>query len=668
MAINKEDIKLYESQRLSDEGDGGGRATGHEVIDGQVNNLFRDISRIDRTVGDVSMRKVFIGVSTDNSDPYLGAHAVLTQAPEDERVGVVLFNTESQIDERDDARNRIESYVVPAVNTNWDFLGDQLVGQRSLLAFQREEHRQPEIGEVYRILNETNGDEQYVRIIKVEGTLETFTYNLNEQSNSSGSNYVDFIRRRLTLGISAPLKVTFPGGVAAPGGPVSQEGGSVSRIQTTQIADASRYYGLQRLSEQAETGALTVKVGSVYGEIVPSARSESPLINQRGVYTARTMRAVSNNNRSVSLSFGLIGGNQSRAYLQTGAVPRTVTLSVSGGTYKDKGNGEFGHTSGSNAFDRITIDYESGQIDAYKTTGSYTSSASASYRPGAVLTGDMVSTEAEITIQNRGFNYTFDLGSKGANPTARDGGSDRIAGAQSGPEPGTLIVSYLALGKWYDIVDAGNGKLEGAGTGTVDYATGAALATLQALPDPDSALIIAYKLQTDDEVTIHQGSVTPGQFEMRHLTEKVGLRPGSISIEYLVGGTIKTITDNGLGALQGDGIGTVYYADGVLSIVPDTFEGVSPDNGTSISLSYEEGAVTNTTISGIPDGAGLLVGTIPGAPLLPGSVSLEWLVEREGGDFEEGTNFDYTLSRTAYDNGNGNWQGKHQRHRRLPDR
>ena len=62
MAINKENIKLYESQRLSDEGDGGGRTTGHEVIDGQVNNLFRDISRIDRTVGDVSMRKVFVGV------------------------------------------------------------------------------------------------------------------------------------------------------------------------------------------------------------------------------------------------------------------------------------------------------------------------------------------------------------------------------------------------------------------------------------------------------------------------------------------------------------------------------------------------------------------------------------------------------------------------------
>ncbi len=98
--------------------------------------------------------------------------------------------------------------MVPAVDTNWHLLGNQLVGQRSLLAIQREEHRLPEIGEVYRLLNEATGDEQYVRIISVEGRIETFTYAVSSDS------YVDFERRRLQLGLSAPLKVTFPGGVA----------------------------------------------------------------------------------------------------------------------------------------------------------------------------------------------------------------------------------------------------------------------------------------------------------------------------------------------------------------------------------------------------------------------------------------------------------------------
>ena len=52
MAINNNDVKLFESQRLSDEEDGGGRVTGRKVINGNVNNLFQDISRIDCTVGD----------------------------------------------------------------------------------------------------------------------------------------------------------------------------------------------------------------------------------------------------------------------------------------------------------------------------------------------------------------------------------------------------------------------------------------------------------------------------------------------------------------------------------------------------------------------------------------------------------------------------------------
>ncbi len=68
MTINKDDIKGYSSRRLTDEGDGGGRATGNLVVDGEVNNLFRDISRIDRTVGDVSMRKVCVGVVLFNID------------------------------------------------------------------------------------------------------------------------------------------------------------------------------------------------------------------------------------------------------------------------------------------------------------------------------------------------------------------------------------------------------------------------------------------------------------------------------------------------------------------------------------------------------------------------------------------------------------------------
>ncbi|USE36940.1 hypothetical protein [Endozoicomonas sp. SCSIO W0465] len=68
MAITNSNGKLFESQRLTDEENGDGRVTGNEVIDGNINNLFQDISRIDRTIGDVALRKAFIGISTDNND------------------------------------------------------------------------------------------------------------------------------------------------------------------------------------------------------------------------------------------------------------------------------------------------------------------------------------------------------------------------------------------------------------------------------------------------------------------------------------------------------------------------------------------------------------------------------------------------------------------------
>ena len=54
MAIHNNIVKLFQSQRLTDEEDGGGRAMGNEVIDDIVNNLFPDIARIDRTAGDVA--------------------------------------------------------------------------------------------------------------------------------------------------------------------------------------------------------------------------------------------------------------------------------------------------------------------------------------------------------------------------------------------------------------------------------------------------------------------------------------------------------------------------------------------------------------------------------------------------------------------------------------
>ncbi|MGO0307493.1 hypothetical protein ACTL6P_12945 [Endozoicomonas acroporae] len=87
----------------------------------------------------------------------------------------MLFNTDSQTDERLDARDRIESYVVPGIKASWELVGDQLEGQRAVVGYQREEWAVPEIGEVYKLVTPNELISQFIRITSVSHSIETFT-------------------------------------------------------------------------------------------------------------------------------------------------------------------------------------------------------------------------------------------------------------------------------------------------------------------------------------------------------------------------------------------------------------------------------------------------------------------------------------------------------------
>ncbi|MGE4417779.1 MAG: hypothetical protein AB7D26_11115, partial [Marinobacterium sp.] len=103
MTILSTDIKLMASERLTDNEDGGGHMSAVEIQDGVVNNLFPDISRLDRTYGRVNLRKLYLAVRTANRDIYYGSHAIITDPPDDPRVSVVMFTTGSYTDERTNA-------------------------------------------------------------------------------------------------------------------------------------------------------------------------------------------------------------------------------------------------------------------------------------------------------------------------------------------------------------------------------------------------------------------------------------------------------------------------------------------------------------------------------------------------------------------------------------
>ena len=68
MTIATTDIKLRTPERLTDLADGGGRQTSGTIVDGQLNNLFQDTSRLDRVTGRVSLRKGYMHVDPGTRD------------------------------------------------------------------------------------------------------------------------------------------------------------------------------------------------------------------------------------------------------------------------------------------------------------------------------------------------------------------------------------------------------------------------------------------------------------------------------------------------------------------------------------------------------------------------------------------------------------------------
>lgn len=638
MAINKDDVKLLKSQRLTDESDGGGRATGVAVVSGEVNNVFPDISRLDRTTGRISLRKLFAGVMTTNDDRYLGAHGIVTQRPADPRVSVLLFNTGSQTDVRSNARNAIESYVTPATPAAFELLGTQLQGQRAIAGVQREEQRIPEIGEVFQLSN--GASSQYVRITDVSSRMETFTWEY------TAGNFVNFDRRRLDLSISAPLLSSFPGGQVTPAGTTSNsiDQQPKARVLSTQVADAARYFGISPLAEAVAQGALSLRVQSVYSQLVPSTTKESALVDLLGGYQ-RQLYLPAGPARTIAPIFATSSTvGESRTFLGTGCAPGTLTLTANGGVFGDDRKGGVRYVSGSNWITAGTIDYQTGEITLTRSGTSWTGTASATYQPGAAATGDTVTGEVEVTLGNRGYVYTLNL-------------SDAI------PRPGTLSVSFMALGRWYELRDLGDGLLTGPGAGTISFATGSVSLTLSALPDVGSSLVFSFISAADNAITQRTGGSIVPKLEVRFQLPHTGIMPGSVAISYTAG-TARTLADDGHGNLSGTGgTGSISYAsgEGVLLLA------ATPSAG--ISYSYEQGSVTDTPLSVASDGSGMTSFTIPGAPFKPGSVRIDWLTTQrqaapainwdviESGNALPVYDGQRDVARSASDNGTGGWQG-----------
>ena len=603
MTILEADIKLLASERMSDASDGGGRRTAIAIPDGVAGNVFPKISRVDSVYGRVNLRKVYGHVATPNLDVYAGAHFIITDAPNNDRIHVTAFSTASDFDTRVGARDRIESYVIAGPISRLTLYGRQLLGSQAVLAYQRPTEPLPEIGDVYALSNEagvTTINQQFVRISDVSAEVRTFT--------DEGGEFQTMV---VTIKISAPLRYEFYG----PATPVRISGSSSStgRIRSTTVADAARYFGIMPLAAAAPSGALDFAVTSVYAPLVPSTQRETPLslVSVAGAqmlrdcavaplldvaaagphsvgspynpetktYTVRGLRAIKKG--SLRLRFRFAG------YVFSGSG------FLSDWFYED-GSGQL--VSGSTAQITVvsgTVDYESGSmtsvIDTLHVSGDL--QIEMEYIPAVGVSQPAHTKAIPITLATRGTVYAIPL--------------------LPIPAPGTLLLDYRALGKWYRLRDDGNGELVGGdaqyGTGTIDYANGAATVTLGALPDVGSSIILSWGSPVHYE--IRTADTGAGPFQEFTLTN-LPIKAGTFTCAFLANGVTYNITSDEAGVLSGGGAtGTVDQLTGAVRI---NYATRLPDFDSTLNIGYTSFVINPVQPAGtVPPTPG---GVTPGGP------------------------------------------------------
>lgn len=584
------DIKLFRSERLTDNPDGGGLATSTVVVDGEVNNVFDDISRIDRVNGDLSLRKVFALADGANTDLYSGLHAIVAAPPLDPRVSAVIFRTRrtgstqyAWGDERADAQAAVERYLDESVITRMVPYDRQLEGQLTVLVYQRPELALPEIGEVYALKDEAAGATEFVRVADIDHQVETFT-------DING----DYRVRVITLTITQPLSREFPG--SQPNRFFNVDTNK-SVLRRTIASDAARYKGVVRLAEDANVGDLTIKVESVFAQLVPAASSEVGVTDASPAGAEAVLEASEEEYGTPPASMDLVAASGIQLPVAA-AFPVRLQWST-GGVYQEQEDGTFLYVSGAPepgsyrvAPDRMSV--------IFTGANSGTRTVRAFYRPAVVLGRSGFSWQVPVQIQNRGYVYVGTL--------------------RPPPEPGSTAIQFRALGRWYTLQDDGTGALvgdSGAGTGLVNFTTGSFNVSLGALPDVGSSVLANWAGSSEFE--IRAGDVEIAVPAVRLTLDAGNCEPGSLGLAWESGGVPKAATDDGNGNLTGDGTGRVIYSTGEIVLYPTLL----PDSASTLTATYDAGTTTEELFTPSKTGSDLVL-LLAGAPLREGSLQVQY--------------------------------------------
>ncbi|ULJ67477.1 hypothetical protein [Wielerella bovis] len=523
-ALTRQDLKIYKSQRLTDTPDGGGMMTNQPLV-GADNELFDPISDVDRTMGALDTRLIYPAVLRDDDEKLLGANVIVSQPPEAENASILIVPADHYGQERASIMERIEAYRVPTVETRMTLWGTQLKGSRLVRVYQMISAPIPVVGDVLalRVIVDEKPVYDFVRIERLTHSIDTF-----EESNG-----VEFQRRVIQIVAQQPLERDFVGVERVSKYDVFPP----ARVMDTQIADSAKYYGIKPLAEAIVQGAASLKLPTVFEQLVPVSTVETPMADDWA--SGRLMWIETAPRRNVYSGSRLFQSGE-RLYLECPVLPASVQIDG----WTDDG---LGHLVRGDK--RLQIDYANGVISGFD--------------------GVNIGTVSAIpAVQVRNFAYSAAIEINETNI-----GTDFAPLLRPRPARGSVAVDFISSSTWYQLNDNGDGILrdnQNRGRGQVSR-NGSAVISLPVQPDANSHLLVSWTPQ--DFYHNYDGSEAGEAILPSNLssvfrlpeTPKSSLKPNSIRLSWN-NGMAQTASDQN-GKLSGDATGWVDYAAGL--VYPD---------------------------------------------------------------------------------------------------
>lgn len=600
-ALTRQDLQIYLTERLTDADDGGGLMTKTALTD-EENQLFNPISDVARTMGAFHARSVHAAVRRPDDTPLGGAYVILSEPPKTQNVSYLLFRGIKYGEERRDIVPRIEAYSVGTIESRMTLLSVQSRGSRVIQAYQRQGEPLPLIGDVYCLRQDKKGYaqyEQYIQVIKVSSEDRTFT-------DPTGK---DFVRTVVKMETSTALEQDMLGIDY----PVLGYGDAPCKIRETHVADSAQYYGVKALSADAVSGAMKIRVPSLMEKLVPTSQVETSLVDLTAAGQRQVLvdNAIKGDDGFITQTLRLRTLNIDEViHLGRAIVPDSLT--IKGNITANDVGGTLVNASSQESIG--TVDYARGEI----RFSVYTSGISTvSFRPAVSELKVSDTTKIDISINNRSYNYVLAI-----NPI---------------PAPASLLVSYRAQGRWYDLYDDGSGALRGFsaahGSGALNYASGTVTLTCGELPDVGSSILFAW--------------CTPAQYKNRSSeTPKVSIvlvlnqtaDPATLKLTW---NTYQASCD-AAGKITGNATG--YYDARTKTIKLDS---ASYMLGQKVTLTYskfeEADKVQQEHKAPLRNGAGEIVLDLGDKPIAPNTVRLKYNLLIE--DFQQQTYGEIYLKR-----------------------